>query len=170
MTRLIDDEARRPDGHITMKMNSLVDATMIEQLYEASQAGTRIELIVRGICCLRAGVPGLSENIVVRSIVGRYLEHSRIYRFGARGRTRHYYIGSADLMPRNLDRRVEALIPITDPDLQFRFDEMLDVALADNNLAWELNDGTWARVSGHPVVDAHVAMQDLARARGSATI
>jgi len=170
MTRLIEEEAGREDGHITMKMNSLVDATTIEQLYAASQAGTRIELIVRGICCLRAGVPGLSDNITVRSIVGRYLEHSRIYRFGARGRTRHYYIGSADLMPRNLDRRVEALIPISDPDLQFRFDEILDVALADNNLAWVLNDSTWSRAGGTPVVDAHVAMQDLARTRASATL
>jgi polyphosphate kinase len=168
MSQLIEEEAARDDGHITMKMNSLVDARMIELLYQASQAGTRIELIVRGICCLRAGVPGLSDNITVRSIVGRYLEHSRIYRFGARGRTRHYYIGSADLMPRNLDRRVEALIPITDPDLQFRFDEILDVALADNSLAWVLDDGTWTRASGTPPVDAHIAMQDLARARGSA--
>jgi polyphosphate kinase len=167
LTELIEEEASRAVGQITLKMNSLVDARMIESLYEASRAGTRIDLIVRGICCLRPGVEGLSENIRVRSIVGRYLEHSRIFRFGARGRTRHYYIGSADLMPRNLDRRVEALAPITDPGLQFRIDEFLDVLLADDNLAWELDtDGSWHRV----VVDSHVALQELARARASAML
>ncbi|MGH8915466.1 MAG: polyphosphate kinase 1 [Acidimicrobiia bacterium] len=171
LTDLIEDEAARPDGQITLKMNSLVDAKMIHSLYEASQAGTRIDLIVRGICCLRPGVPGLSESIHVRSIIGRYLEHSRIFRFGARGRNRNYYIGSADLMPRNLDRRVEALAPITDPDLQFRLDEILDVLLADDNLAWELGpDGTWARVPSSTGVDAHVALQDLARARATAVL
>lgn len=170
ISEMILDEASRDDGHITMKMNSLVDARIIELLYDASQAGTRVELIVRGICCLRPGVEGLSENIVVRSIVGRYLEHSRIYRFGSRGRTRHYYLGSADLMPRNLDRRVEALTPVLDPDLQFRVDEILDVALADNNLAWELDgEGMWRRVGGSSDADTHVAMQDLARARAAAT-
>jgi polyphosphate kinase len=171
LTELIEEEASRAVGQITLKMNSLVDARMIESLYEASRAGTRIDLIVRGICCLRPGVEGLSENIRVRSIVGRYLEHSRIYRFGARGRTRHYYIGSADLMPRNLDRRVEALAPITDPGLQFRIDEFLDVLLADDNLAWELvPDGSWHRVTGTSGVDAHVALQELARARASAML
>jgi polyphosphate kinase len=171
LTELIEDEAARPDGHITLKMNSLVDARMIESLYEASQAGTRIDLIVRGICCLRPGVEGLSESIHVRSIVGRYLEHSRVYRFGARGRTRHYYIGSADLMPRNLDRRVEALGPITDPDLQFRIDEILDVLLADDNLSWVLKpDGTWERMGRTTGVDAHLALQELARARATATL
>ena len=171
LTELIEDEASRSDGHITLKMNSLVDAAMIESLYAASRAGTRIDLIVRGICCLRPGVEGMSENIRVRSLVGRYLEHSRIYRFGSRGRTRHYYIGSADLMPRNLDRRVEALAPITDPDLQFRVDEVLDVLLADDNLAWALrSDGTWERVSPSAGVDAHIALQELARARASAVL
>ena len=171
LTELIEEEASRAVGQITLKMNSLVDARMIESLYEASRAGTRIDLIVRGICCLRPGVDGLSENIRVRSIVGRYLEHSRIYRFGARGRTRHYYIGSADLMPRNLDRRVEALAPVTDPGLQFRIDEFLDVLLADDNLAWELDpDGSWHRVAGTSGVDSHVALQELARARASAML
>jgi polyphosphate kinase len=166
LTELIEEEASRPDGQITMKMNALADAAMIESLYEASQAGTRIDLIIRGICCLRPGMKGLSENIRVRSIVGRYLEHSRIYRFGARGRTRHYYIGSADLMPRNLDRRVEALAPVSDPDLQFRIDEVLDVLLADDNLAWLLGpDGKWERAAPSAGVDAHVALQELARAR-----
>ncbi|MGC2239920.1 MAG: polyphosphate kinase 1 [Acidimicrobiia bacterium] len=168
---LIEDEASRPDGQITLKMNSLVDARMVDALYQASIQGVRIDLIVRGICCLRPMIEGLSENIRVRSIVGRYLEHSRIYRFGARGRDRHYYIGSADLMPRNLDRRVEALAPITDPDLQFRLDQILDVLLADDNLAWELRaDGSWARLTGGDGIDAHVTLQELARARATATI
>lgn len=162
----ITAESERSDGHITMKMNSLVDAGIIDALYAASQAGTRIELIVRGVCCLRPGVPGLSENIVVRSLVGRYLEHSRIFRFGARGRERSYFIGSADMMPRNLDRRVEALAPITDPDLQFRLDEILDVALADDNLAWEMRgDGGWTRVAPGSGIDAHLVLQELAASR-----
>lgn len=166
---LIAEEMRRESGHITMKMNSLVDSGIINGLYEASQAGTRVDLIIRGICCLRPGVPGLSENIRVRSIIGRYLEHSRLFRFGARGTERHYYIGSADLMPRNLDRRVEALSPVRDPDLQFRIDEMIDVMLADDVLAWALgSDGAWTRVEPSVGVDSHLALQDLAltRSRG----
>lgn len=171
LLELIEDEASRPDGQITLKMNSLVDARMVDALYKASMLGARIDLIVRGICCLRPMIEGLSENIRVRSIVGRYLEHSRIYRFGARGRDRHYYIGSADLMPRNLDRRVEALAPITDPDLQFRLDQILDVLMADDNLAWELrSDGSWARITGGDGIDSHVTLQELARARATATI
>jgi polyphosphate kinase len=111
----------------------------------------------------------MSENITVRSVVGRYLEHSRIYRFGARGRERTYYIGSADMMPRNLDRRVEALMPVSDPDLEFRLDEILDVVLADDTLAWELrHDGTWERIEAERDVDTHVALQELALARASA--
>ncbi len=166
LTAAIRDEASRPDGHITMKMNSLVDAGMIDELYEASNAGCKIELIVRGICCLIPGVPGMSENITVRSLVGRYLEHSRVYRFGARGRERRYYIGSADLMPRNLDRRVEALTPIEDADLQFRLDEILEVVMADDVLAWELgSDGHWRELEPTNFVDAHMTLRGLAEAR-----
>ena len=166
---LIAAEASRPDGHITMKLNSLVDPGIIAALYEASRAGARVDLCVRGICSLIPGVPGLSENIKVRSVVGRYLEHSRIYRFGARGRTRQYYYGSADMMERNLDRRVEALAPVTDPDLQFRMDEILDVVFADDVLAWELGaDREWRRVHGDTTTDTHVALQELALARSSA--
>lgn len=166
---LIEDEARRPDGHISMKMNSLVDAGIINALYEASRAGARVDLCVRGICGLIPGVPDLSETITVRSIVGRYLEHSRIYRFGARGRERTYLYGSADMMPRNLDRRVEALAPVQDPDLQFRLDEIFDVVFADDTLAWELRPNrTWVRIDGEGVVDTHEALQELALVRSAA--
>jgi polyphosphate kinase len=169
ITGLIAEEAGRPDGHITMKMNSLVDAGIIEALYKASRAGARVDLCVRGICCLTPGVPGLSENISVRSVVGRYLEHSRIYRFGARGRERTYLYGSADMMPRNLDRRIEALAPVHDPDLQFRMDEIFDVVFADDTLAWKLQPNrTWARVEGEGKVDTHEALQELALLRANA--
>jgi polyphosphate kinase len=171
ITGLIEEEAGRPDGHITMKMNSLVDAGIIGALYEASRAGARVDLCVRGICCLIPGVPGLSENISVRSVVGRYLEHSRIYRFGARGRERTYLYGSADMMPRNLDRRIEALAPVTDPDLQFRMDEIFDVVFADDTLAWVLQPNrTWARVAGEGHVDTHEALQELALVRSQAQL
>jgi polyphosphate kinase len=107
----------------------------------------------------------------VRSVVGRYLEHSRIFRFGSRAGTRIYYLGSADLMPRNLDRRVEALAPVEDPDLQFRIDEVIEVLLADDSLAWELDaGGVWSRAVGSGMVDTHAALQDLAAARGRAHI
>ena len=169
IVNLIEDEAARSDGHIAMKMNSLVDEGIIEALYRASQAGTRVDLCVRGICGLVPGVVGLSENIKVRSIVGRYLEHSRIYRFGARGRERHYLYGSADMMPRNLDRRVEALAPVNDPDLQFRMDEIFDVVFADDTLAWELGPNrNWVRVEGEGSVDTHEALQELAQVRSTA--
>ena len=151
-----------------MKMNSLVDPAMIDELYDASCAGVEIDLIVRSICCLRPGVPGLSESIRVRSIVGRFLEHSRIYAFGRRDR-RRYLIGSADLMPRNLDRRVEAVTPVEDPDLQRRLQEILDVCLADDNLASELDaDGCWNKVPTEKDVHTHRRLHELAheRARG----
>ncbi len=137
-------------GRIIMKMNSLVDDALIGALYAASAAGVEIDLVVRGICCLRPGVAGLSESIRVRSIVGRYLEHSRIYYFAngdGRGRGA-YYIGSADLMPRNLDRRVEALAPVAAPALQDRLREVLEVNLGDQRLAWTLAaDGSWSKVA-----------------------
>lgn len=169
VVELIEDESERPDGHVTMKMNSLIDPGVIDALYRASQAGVRVDLCVRGICGLVPGVPGLSENIEVRSVVGRYLEHSRIYRFGARGRDRTYLIGSADMMPRNLDRRVEALAPVDDPDLQFRLDEVLDVVFADDVLAWEMQPNrTWVRVEGDAGIDTHEALEELATARSTA--
>ncbi len=171
LVELIRRERAAPPGtgHILMKMNSLVDADMIDELYAASADGVRIELVVRGICCLRAGVPGLSENIVVRSILGRYLEHSRIYRFAngnGVGEPVHF-MGSADLMPRNLDRRVEAMVPIEDPDLRHRIDEILAVSLADDTLAWRLDDDAWRRVARHDTVETHVELQHQALKRAA---
>ncbi|MDZ7679553.1 MAG: RNA degradosome polyphosphate kinase [Acidimicrobiales bacterium] len=157
-------------GRIRMKMNSLVDATMIEELYAAGAAGIPIDLIIRGICCLRPGVPGLSEHISVRSIVGRYLEHSRIFHFanGAGPGRDAYFIGSADLMPRNLDRRVEALVGIDDPDLQGRLAEVIEINLADDQHSWELGpDGEWSRTKGPLGRNAHLELQQLALERSA---
>jgi polyphosphate kinase len=142
---------------------------VIDALYEASRAGTPVELIVRGICCLRPGVPGLSEHITVRSIVGRYLEHSRLYRFGSAARGYDYLMGSGDLMPRNLDRRVEALTPVDDPALQARLEEILQVNLADDLLAWELaEDARWHRVPTTRGVDTHLTLQERSTRRSEA--
>jgi len=169
---LILNEAKAGrDGRIIIKMNSLVDPAMIDALCTASQAGVEIDLIIRGQCCLRPGVPGLSDNIRVRSIVGRYLEHSRIYYFanGAGSSRRMYFIGSADLMERNLDRRVEALAPVEAPALQARLQEVLDVSLTDDVLAWQLDSaGTWMRVPTVDQLDAHRRLQELALARARA--
>ena len=128
--------AGRP-GRIVAKMNALVDGECIEALYEASAAGVEVDLIVRGICCLRPGVPGLSEHIRVCSIIGRFLEHSRIWMFGNAG-TPEYFFGSADWMPRNFDRRVEVVTPVANPLFQHRLQSVLDVCLADNRQAWDL--------------------------------
>jgi len=135
-------------ARIRLKMNALVDRKSIEALYRASQAGVRIELLVRGICCLVPGVPGVSETITVRSIVGRFLEHSRIYCF-ERGEERSIWIGSADLMPRNLDSRVELIVPIEEAALQDRLAESLDRSMTDDTYAWELGrDRIWTRRTG----------------------
>ena len=165
LLELIRAEADAPDGRIVMKMNSLVDPQMIDALYEASEAGTEIDLIVRGICCLRPGVKGMSERIRVRSIVGRFLEHSRIFRFGSDERGPRYYIGSADLMPRNLDRRVECVAPVTDPALTARLAEILAVNLADDVLAWELRPGGWNKVKTKAGLNTHRRLQELAEER-----
>ncbi|MDH3250946.1 MAG: polyphosphate kinase 1, partial [Acidimicrobiia bacterium] len=166
MTELIRREGEYEDGHVVMKMNSLVDQGIIDSLYAASQAGTRVDLIVRGICCLRPGIPGLSEGITVRSILGRYLEHSRIYRFGRPERGFEYYIGSADMMPRNLNRRVEALAPVTHPVLQDRLEEILDLCRADDHLSWVLqSDASWSKRGFKNDVDVHESLQELARQR-----
>jgi polyphosphate kinase len=133
-------------GHLVFKVNSLVDRAVIRLLYEASRAGVRIDLLVRGMCSLRPGVPGVSENIRVTSIVGRFLEHSRVYWFRNGGKE-EIYLGSADLMPRNIDRRVEVLFPVQDPRLvkQVR-DELFGAYLADTLRARRMRpDGNYER-------------------------
>jgi len=146
------------DGHITLKANSIGDAETMETLYAASAAGVRVDLVIRGICCLRAGVPELSENITVRSVLGRYLEHSRIYRFahGDVDDRPQYLIGSADLMPRNLDRRVEVLVPIEHPKHQEWLDAVLGMLLAEDIVRWELQaDDTWLRCGPTEAFEPH---------------
>jgi polyphosphate kinase len=137
-------------GRIAMKMNALVDGHCIRALYRASIAGVQVDLNVRGICCLRPGVPGISENISVVSVVGRLLEHSRVYTFERDGE-RTVYIASADLMPRNLDHRVELAAPIDSPELRTELMDTLERAFADNQSSWELDaEGTWRRRSPGP--------------------
>jgi polyphosphate kinase len=146
--------AGRP-GHIRIKANSIVDEAVIDALYHASQAGVQVELLIRAICAVRPGVPGLSENIRVRSILGRFLEHSRIYWFGNGGEPR-VYIGSADMMHRNLDRRVEVLVRLPKQAAVDQVTLLLDLAFDSRTSAWELAaDGSWARGSAgdEPMVD-----------------
>jgi polyphosphate kinase len=165
LIELIREEREATDGRIVMKMNNLADPEIIDALYDASTAGTEIDLIVRGICCLRPGVQGVSERIRVRSIVGRYLEHSRIFRFGSVERGARYYIGSADLMPRNLDGRVECVAPVMDPALTPRLEEILSVNLLDDVLAWELGPDGWHKVQTQIGVNTHERLQALAEER-----
>jgi polyphosphate kinase len=147
---LIEEEVGRHrehgDGRIVIKCNACVDPEMVQALYDASAVGVPVDLIVRGMCSLRPGLPGVSETIRVRSIVGRYLEHSRIFCFG-QGERERYYIGSADLMERNLDRRIEAATPVRDAVLQARLREVLAIMLRDDRRSWSLDsEGEWRRV------------------------
>lgn len=160
--QLIDREiefARNGEAaHMIAKMNSLLDKEIIDKLYEASQAGVKIELIVRGICVLIPGIPGVSDNITVRSIVGRFLEHSRIFWFRNGGRE-EIYIGSADWMPRNLNDRVELMIPISDDSLKQRIKEMILLQLADNQKAYVMqSNGTWVK---NIAMEARVCAQEI---------
>ena len=169
---MIDREAKlhTPEnpGHIIAKMNSLVDPELIRALYAASTKGVQIDLIIRGMCCLRPGVPHLSENIRVRSIVGRFLEHSRIFYFQNGGKE-EMYVGSADWMPRNLDRRIEVVVPVESPEiLRTLKDDVLDVGLKDNRQAWELRpDGRYVRLrppQGQPGINSQqVLLERLAK-------
>ena len=150
-----------------MKMNSLVDRRCIEALYRASQAGVRVHLNVRGICCLRPGVEGVSDNIRVVSVVGRFLEHSRVYGFRRNGEST-WLIGSADLMPRNLDNSVELLVPVEDQSLVAEIVDTLDRCFADDTFAWELDaDGAWTRRSGRER-SVHHELMERARERAAA--
>ncbi|HXN62551.1 MAG TPA: polyphosphate kinase 1 [Acidimicrobiales bacterium] len=172
---MIEEQAEAgPSGRIVMKLNGLTDADMIDALYRASGAGVQIDLAVRGLCRLRPGIPELSENIRVRSIVGSFLEHSRIYRFGGApadaaagpGLPLKIYIGSADLMGRNLDRRIEVVVPVHDPELQARLFEVLDLVFADETNAWELgSDRRWRRVQNRHGVSSQEKLKELARER-----
>ena len=164
--READNARAGKPARIIAKINSLVDETVIKALYTASNAGVKIDLIVRGICCLRAGVPGMSENITVRSITGRFLEHSRIFYFYNEGHE-DMYLASADWMPRNLNRRVELLFPIEDPDCRARVKEVLDVELADTVRAHFLSpDGTYHKLDlrGKEKLDSQQKLIDLADA------
>ena len=152
-------------AHIIAKMNSLCDPVLIAELYQASASGVQIELIVRGICCLRVGVPGISENITVRSLVGNYLEHSRIFYFRNNGE-REYYMGSADWMPRNLDRRIEVAFPVLDEDIQEKLLSYLKLLLSDNVKArLLLPDGNYVRAEkkGLPRINAQWILANSAK-------
>jgi polyphosphate kinase len=172
---MIEEQADAgPSGRIMLKLNGLTDADMIDALYRASGAGVQIDLAVRGLCRLRPGIPELSENIRVRSIVGNFLEHSRIYRFGGApvdpaagpGLPLKIFIGSADLMGRNLDRRIEVVVPVRDPELQSRLFEVLDLVFADETNAWELgSDRRWRRVQNVHGVSSQERLKELARER-----
>ena len=146
---MIDKEiefAKKDKAHIIMKMNSLIDKEIIEKLYEASQAGVKIELIIRGICGLMPGIKGISENIHVRSIVGRFLEHSRVLYFHHGGKDA-YYITSADMMPRNLNGRVELMINLVDKNIKKSLKHYLDIQLKDNCKAWVLDGETYTKLT-----------------------
>ncbi len=150
------------DGRILWKINHLVDTEIIDELYTASRMGCKIDLIIRGNCSVMAGVPGLSETITVRSLIGRFLEHSRIYRFGDPERgTAVYYIGSADMMTRNLDGRVEILVNVSEPRLVERLGRIIEIEMGDDSLAWELQGSEWSKVPTSAGIDTHATLREL---------
>ena len=152
-------KAGKPAG-IQLKLNSILDEGFVEKIYQASQAGVKIELLVRGICAVQPGIKGVSENITVKSVLGRFLEHSRIFHFVNAG-DNEYWIGSADLMGRNLDRRVESLVRIDKKEHQHRLQEILDLGLSPDSSSWQLSGTDWVRVSknskGQALLDVHSA-------------
>ncbi|MEE8599913.1 polyphosphate kinase 1 [Euzebya tangerina] len=160
LTEMIAEQTKLGSaGRIRLKLNSLHDRELIFQLYEASRAGVQIDLIVRGICGVRPGVPGISDNIRVISVVGRLLEHERILQFGE-----EYYIGSADWLVRNLDRRVEAMVPILDPQLKQELNDILDLTWQDDRQAWHLrSDGSWSRPTAEEGLSSQQAFMDAGR-------
>ncbi len=148
--RVVDAHSPESPSRVVMKMNSIIDGPVIQAIYRASQAGVPVDLIVRGIAGLRPGIEGVSENVRVMSIVGRFLEHARVFAFTAGGETT-YWIGSADMMARNLDNRVELIAPVEDTAAAAEIQGVLDLQLADTALAWELGpDGSWSRVEPEP--------------------
>jgi polyphosphate kinase len=163
-------KAGRP-ARIVLKLNAIVDVACIEALYRASQAGVSIDLIIRAACSLLPGLEGWSETIKVRSIVGKYLEHSRIWGFENGGAT-EWYMGSADLMDRNLDRRVEAVVPVEDAEAQSRIVQIINTMLADDRRSWQLGpDQAWRRTEAilgrAGTTDTHEVLEDLALAVGA---
>jgi polyphosphate kinase len=173
ITREADNARAGLPAGITMKLNSVVDEVIIDALYDASAAGVPIDLVTRGMCCLRPGVAGLSENIRVRSILGRFLEHSRIFRF-CNGGDEELLIGSADAMHRNLDRRVESLVEIRDPEVQAGLRDLLALATDPGTSAWELQpDGSWRRHTtdeeGEPLHDYQLTLLRATAARAAET-
>ena len=154
-----NQKAGKPAG-IQLKLNSILDEGFVEKIYQASQAGVKIDLLVRGICAVQPGIKGVSENITVKSVLGRFLEHSRIFHF-VNGGNNEYWIGSADLMGRNLDRRVESLVRIDKKEHQNRLQEILDLGLSADSSSWQLSGIEWTRVSknskGQALLDVHSA-------------
>lgn len=152
-----NQKAGKPAG-IQLKLNSILDEGFVEKIYQASQAGVKIDLLVRGICAVQPGIKGISENITVKSVLGRFLEHSRIFHF-VNGGNNEYWIGSADLMGRNLDRRVESLVRIDKKEHQHRLQEILDLGLSADSSSWQLSGIDWKRVSennnGEALLDVH---------------
>jgi polyphosphate kinase len=173
LLELINRETRHAinggTGHVIAKINALVEPEVIRALYKASMAGVHIDLIVRGICCLRPGIPGVSENIRVRSVVGRFLEHTRCYYFHNNG-SEEVFCSSADWMDRNLLRRIEVMFPIRDPAMKARLVGDLDIYLADNTQAWGLQaDGKYARLHGNNGDEAVCAQARLLSALAEAS-
>ena len=167
--RIEEQTALGPAGRVRFKSNALVDEVVVDALYRASQAGVPVDLWIRGICGLRPGIPGLSDNIRVRSVLGRFLEHSRIYAFGAE-EAGEVWIGSADMMHRNLDRRVELLVRVSDPGHVKRLGSLIDLGMDDGTSSWWLNgDGEWIRHSrdadGNPLRDVQETLVSDCRAR-----
>ena len=158
-----NSKAGKPSG-IQFKLNSILDESFVAKLYEASQAGVKIELLIRGICAVQPGLKGISENITVKSVLGRFLEHSRIFHF-INGGESEYWIGSADLMGRNLDRRVESLIRVDRKEHHQRLQAILDLGLSDKASSWTLTGTEWVRKSineqGQPLIDVHATMIKL---------
>jgi polyphosphate kinase len=149
------------EARLVFKVNAVEDREFSRLLYEASEAGVRVDLIVRGICRLRPGIAGLSENVRVVSVIGRFLEHSRVYMFHNGGHP-EYFIGSADIMKRNLDERIEVLTPVREPVHQRQLGDLLDRLLSDERQGWSLHDSTWSRDEESTGQGSHAELLSLA--------